>query len=166
MSKRAATKGSFQPGHKPSPKAGRPKSSGLTRELMRRDEAAAWATIIELSRTGATDSVRLSASETIVSYARGRPPAAPWMPEPIEGVDLTTEQGILDALRKVTTRVLEGRTPLEHAKGIAVLLGAILHAERGAMESQVHAALQRLQDAIDYRGQPGLPAPDSSEVKT
>lgn len=157
---------SFKPGHKPSPNAGRPRSSGLTRELMRRDEQSAWATIIELSKNSASDTVRLSASETIVAFARGRPPAAPWFPEPLEGIDLMTEAGILDALRKVTTRVFEGKLPIEHAKGVAILLGAILQAERGAMEGKVAQALAQLQGLIEGKAPAQLPATDKPGEQT
>lgn len=146
---------SFKPGHKPSPNVGRKPTRTLTREFVRQHEEGAWKTIVELSKTGSTDSVRLSASETIVSFSRGRPPAAPWFPEPLEGIDLMTEAGILDALRKVTTRVLEGKLPIDHAKGIAILLGAILQAERGAMEGKVAQALAQLQGIIEGKTTPG-----------
>jgi hypothetical protein len=86
---------------------------------------------------------------------RDKPPTPPWLPAAIEGGDLTTEAGILEVLRALTAHVLEGKVPVEHAKGVAVLLGAILQAERGAMEGKVAQALAQLQGIIEGKAPAG-----------
>ena len=149
----------FKPGNKAAVGRATPLAVRDTvRELARQHEQQAIEYVVSvMNDLKQPHNVRLSAAEMVLGYARGRPGVIPWMPDRIEDIDLNSEAGVLDALRKVTERVVEGKMPVDHAKGIAVLLGAILHAERGAMEGKVAEALEQLQGMMESKPPERLP---------
>jgi hypothetical protein len=149
----AKTSTTFQSGNKAGVGHGRPKGSGnALRQLARRDEAYAYDVIVQtLDDPKAPPHVRLAAAEIIVTWARGKPGRAPCQHDAIEGLDLSTEEGSIDAIRSITVAAIEARIPSDHAHRLMQLVSANIQACRTRIEGQFAVAFAQMQAVMEGR---------------